>query len=82
MTGAGASPSIRPAACALRTVTDLDGPRPQHILHRCSHSSIVRLTGGLTALVYALVKAPAYGWGSPAALALFAAAAGRQSAYR
>src|SRR6266487_490641 len=34
----------------------------------------VTVTAGMTTLVYALVKAPAYGWGSPAALALFAAA--------
>jgi EmrB/QacA subfamily drug resistance transporter len=41
----------------------------------------VTVTAGMTTLVYALVKAPAYGWGSPAALALFAAAAGLLGAF-
>jgi EmrB/QacA subfamily drug resistance transporter len=41
----------------------------------------VTITAGMTTLVYALVKAPGYGWGSPAALALFAAAAGLLAAF-
>jgi EmrB/QacA subfamily drug resistance transporter len=41
----------------------------------------VTVTAGMTTLVYALVKAPGYGWGSPAALELFAAAAGLLGAF-
>jgi EmrB/QacA subfamily drug resistance transporter len=41
----------------------------------------VTVTAGLTTLVYTLVKAPAYGWGSFATLALFASAIGSLGAF-
>ncbi len=41
----------------------------------------VTVTAGMTTLVYALVKAPGYGWGSPTALALFATAIGLLGAF-
>jgi EmrB/QacA subfamily drug resistance transporter len=41
----------------------------------------VTVTAGMTTLVYALVKAPDYGWGSLATLALFAIAIGLLAAF-
>jgi EmrB/QacA subfamily drug resistance transporter len=41
----------------------------------------VTVTAGLTALVYTLVKAPSYGWGSPTTHALFAGAFGLLTAF-
>jgi EmrB/QacA subfamily drug resistance transporter len=41
----------------------------------------VTVTGGMTTLVFTLVKAPDYGWGSPKTLALFVAATGLLGAF-
>jgi EmrB/QacA subfamily drug resistance transporter len=41
----------------------------------------VTVTGGMTLLVYTVVKAPSYGWGSSTTLALFAGAVGLLAAF-
>jgi EmrB/QacA subfamily drug resistance transporter len=69
------------ALASLFVVPRLVAATPPVARRRFDIAGAVTVTGGMTALVYTVVKAPDYGWGSPTTLALFAVAIGLLTAF-
>ena len=68
-------------AAALLALRFVPNSRAEHRERGFDLPGAVSVTGGLLVLVYAIVKAESYGWGSPKTIGLFALAAGLLGAF-
>jgi EmrB/QacA subfamily drug resistance transporter len=69
------------AIASLFVVPRLVAATPPSARRRFDIAGAVTVTAGMTTLVYSVVKAPGYGWGSPMTLGLFAVAIGLLAAF-